>query len=286
MTDVQDEDIDALTSLGLTMLQATVYLTLVESENLTIKGIAKNTGVARQDLYRITSELQDCGLVEQVITKPITYKAIPLKTGVDILLGAMQRKRNEAQKNVAQLLERYKTKEITFKPKAEKSQFVLVPGKNALILKEKHLLTNAQETASFITSRQRFSQKLYSLIEEFKKAVASDVKIRILMEKTDAKKNMDLMNTLSKSCNETTSFEVRYVMEPPPVVLSVFDNKEVLLVTTATAGLPESPALWSNNNSLVKLANNYFEILWITAIETDNPVSLRDLKREGTFLLF
>jgi sugar-specific transcriptional regulator TrmB len=286
VTDVQDEDVEALTSLGLTMLQAKVYLTLVESENSTIKEIAKNTGIARQDLYRITSELQECGLVEQIITKPIMYKAIPLTNGVNILLNELQKKRNDAQKKVTKLLQRYETKEVTAKTKMEKNQFVLVPGKNAFILKEKALLNNAQKTVSFITSKQRFSQKLYSLIEEFKKATAKGVKIRILIEKTNPETHWNPTNKPTKNPKETASFEIRYIINPPPVVMSVFDNKEVILVASANAGLTESPALWSNNPSLVELAHNYFEILWITAIETNNPIALKDLKREGTFALF
>jgi sugar-specific transcriptional regulator TrmB len=270
MTDVQNEDIEALTSLGLTMLQATVYLNLVESENATIKDIAKNTGVARQDLYRITSQLQDYGLVEQIITKPIMYKAIPLTSGVNVLLNELQKKRNEAHNKATQLLERYKTKEVTAKAKAEKNQFILVPGKNALILKEKEMLTTAQKTVSFITSKQRFSQKLYVLGEEFKEAAAKGVTIQILMERSEAEKHSGLADKLTKTYKETT-FEVKYVRGPPPVVMAVFDRKEVIIIAAANAGLTESPALWSNNPSIVELAHNYFEMTWLTAFESKKP---------------
>lgn len=286
MSDVEDEDIEALTSLGLTMLQAKVYLTLVESESATIKDISKDTGIARQDLYRITSELQECGLIEQIITKPVMYKAIPLTSGISILLNDMQRKRSESNKKVAKLIQRFKTKEVTAKTKGEKNQFVLVPGKNALILKERILLTTTKKSLSLITSKQRFSQKLYSLAEEFQKAVSKGVNIRILMDKTDTEKYRGLSNKLAKNYKDSPSFEVRYITAPPPVVMAVFDNKEVIIVASANSGLAESPALWSNNLSLVELAHSYFEMMWLTAIENENQVSLKNLKRENTFPLF
>ena len=268
MSDVQDEDIEALASLGLTMLQAKVYLALIESENATIKDIAKAAGVARQDLYRITSELQEYGLVEQIITKPIMYKAIPLTRGVSVLLNELQRKRSESHKKVAKLIHRYKTKEVTVKAKAEKNQFVLVPGKNALILKEKILLKNAEKSISFITSKQRFSQKVYSLAEEFKKAAAKGVKIKLIMDKSETAKHNSLVDTLAKNYLEQPSFEVKYIRYPPPVVMAVFDRKEVLVIASANAGLTESSALWSSNPSLVELAYNYFKVTWLTAFET------------------
>ena len=199
------------------------------------------------------------------------YKPIPLTNGVNILLNDMHKKRNETHKKAKHLLQRHKTKPTTQKTTPETNQFILVPGKNALILKEKNLLNNAQKTVSIITSKQRFSQKLYSLNEELKKAITKGTKIRILMEKTNTQQNQTLTNTLTKTTKDKTNFEIRYITTPSPVILCLFDNKDVLLITTANAGLPESPALWSNNPSLTELAHNYFEILWITAIETNTP---------------
>jgi sugar-specific transcriptional regulator TrmB len=270
MSDFEDADIEALASLGLTMLQARVYLYLLESKHATIKEIAKNTGVARQDLYRITSELQDHGLVEQIITKPLMYKAIPLTSGVNVLLNDLQKKRTETHKKVGQMLHRRKTKELTTKTKGEKTHFVLVPGKNALILREKNMLNTAEKSVSFITSKQRLSQKLYSLAEEFQEAIAKGVKIRILTEKTETERPTVSSSKPVKNIKANNSFKVRYLNAPPPVVMSVFDNKEVIIVASAKAGLTESPALWSNNLSLVELAHNYFEILWITALKSKN----------------
>jgi sugar-specific transcriptional regulator TrmB len=270
MSETEDADVEALTSLGLTSLQAKVYLYLLESENATIKDIAKNTGVARQDLYRITSELQNCGLVEQIITKPLMYKAIPITSGVNVLLKDQQRKRTETHKKVAHMLHRHKTKQPTTQTKTEKNHFILVPGKNALILKEKNMLNTTQKTVTFITTKQRFPQKLYALTEELKKAAAKGVKIKILTEKNETEKPTPTPTKPTKNNKETTSCEIRYLNTPPPVVMATFDNKEVIIIAHAKAGLTESPALWSNNQSLLELAQNYFEILWTTATENEN----------------
>lgn len=267
MNAIQNEDIEALTSLGLTVLQAKVYLALVESKSATIKDISKNAGVARQDLYRITSELKEYGLVEKIITKPITYKAIPLKNGVDVLLDEIRRKRSESHNKVAKLIQRYKNKEASGKQQREKNHFVYVPEKNALILKEKKMLSAAQKNVVFITSKKRFSQKLYAFSEEFKKAIENGVKIRIVTEKNE--KHWTLSNKTAKNNKKNPSFEVRYLLNLPPVVMAVFDKKEAIIIASADAGLTESPALWSTNPSLVELAKNYFEIMWITAIESN-----------------
>jgi sugar-specific transcriptional regulator TrmB len=98
MKQVQDEDVEALTSLGLTILQAKVYLALVKSGSSTIREISKTSDVARQDLYRITSELQKLGLVERVIANPTEFRAIELTGGISILLQRVHEKEAEIRK--------------------------------------------------------------------------------------------------------------------------------------------------------------------------------------------
>ena len=53
---IQDKAIETLTGLGLTVLQSKVYLALAKEGKSTVKGIAKTSNIARQDLYRITQQ--------------------------------------------------------------------------------------------------------------------------------------------------------------------------------------------------------------------------------------
>ena len=270
MSAVQNEDAKALTSLGLTMLQATVYLTLVESESLTIKDIAKNAGVARQDLYRITSELQERSLVEQIITKPIMYRAVPLESGVTILLQDLQKKNYEANKKALELLRRYKSKEAIVRNNLDKQQFILVPGKT-LIFKEKKMFERAEKGIAIITSHKRLSQRLYSFAEEYKNLEIDRVKIRVIVEKGEDEKYRNLLNEIAESYKKKISIEVKHIHNPPPVAMAIVDKREVILVASPDAGLTDSHSLWSNNPSLVELSHSYFEMAWLKARKSKKP---------------
>lgn len=61
--------------LGLTSLQAKIYLALAQTGNATIRNIAKNSKIARQDVYRIMPSLQKLGLAEQIVVSPTMYKS-------------------------------------------------------------------------------------------------------------------------------------------------------------------------------------------------------------------
>jgi len=75
-----DEEIELLTKLGLTSLQARVYLALDKIKIETAKGIANITEIDRANIYRILSSLQSIGLVEKKLTPgqsfflPLTFK--------------------------------------------------------------------------------------------------------------------------------------------------------------------------------------------------------------------
>jgi hypothetical protein len=61
--------------------------------------------------------------------------------------------------------------------------------------------------------------------------------------------------------------EVKFVPYLPKTILSIYDKKEVILFLKPKKELTESSALWSNNINLVAALEDYYEILWITALE-------------------
>lgn len=83
---VNDEEIQVLTRLGLTITQAKVFLALCRIGTSTPKIISEESKVARQDIYRIFTELQELGFVVKGITSPVMFEAIPLQDALSFLL--------------------------------------------------------------------------------------------------------------------------------------------------------------------------------------------------------
>jgi hypothetical protein len=57
-------------------------------------------------------------------------------------------------------------------------------------------------------------------------------------------------------------FQVKYLNSSPLVCFAIFDRKELMLITTPELEYSESSVIWSNNPSLIELAQTYFERLW------------------------
>ena len=86
----QDE-VTTLTNMGLTSIQATVYLTLVQLGDSTVKTISKKTNVARPDIYRVMDQLEKISLVERIISAPVKFRA----TSIEDTLSSLIKRRAE-----------------------------------------------------------------------------------------------------------------------------------------------------------------------------------------------
>ncbi|MCW4019121.1 MAG: hypothetical protein NWF00_10680 [Candidatus Bathyarchaeota archaeon] len=93
-----EEAIQTLVNLGLTVLQAKVYLALVTVGTTTGRITAKAANVASQDVYRVLTELQEKGLAEKIIAKPNKYKPTPVQNGISALLKQKIKEYNENEK--------------------------------------------------------------------------------------------------------------------------------------------------------------------------------------------
>jgi sugar-specific transcriptional regulator TrmB len=261
MSQIQDEDVEALTSLGLTVLQAKVYLALAKSGTSTIKEISQTSGVFRQDLYRITSELQKLDLVEKVLSVPNKYKAIELRCGISILLNRAHEKQAEMHKEAQKLIQRYKE---SAKPEKGEAQFIMIPGKE-VALKVSEAMENAETRMFSVVSWKKFSTLMLNA-RKFRlgRTLKRGLTIRFITGKPEDEKQIP---KILETYRKRYSFEVRYLMTDPLAHIGLFDKNEVFINTSTKAGLAETPLLWSNSPSLVAVVHDYLEILWLTSME-------------------
>ena len=264
-SDLQHEDVEALTGLGLTVLQAKVYLALVKSGTATIKEISKTAGVARQDLYRITSALQKLGLVERVIAIPTEFRAIELTGGISLLLQRVHQKEAESHKKILKLMQRYQDKNVEVKPLEGGPLFILVPEGEAVILRTMKALENAQTSMDSIISWRKFSYLMLNAQKfQLKEALKRGVKLRFITEKPEDERQLP---KIVEPFRNNYSFKVRYLLAAPLAHIGLFDKKEVFINTSTTGNLTETLLLWSNFPSLAVVVQDYFEMLWLTAME-------------------
>jgi sugar-specific transcriptional regulator TrmB len=256
------EDIRTLIELGLTRLQAKVYLALIQYGTMKTKKLAELSEVARPDVYRTLSKLKNMGLVEQEIVKPVRFKAIQTDIALNILLENKKRNYDQLKIKVANLRSKYKKQNnISF---TEESKFVFVPSKEALIHKLRKAIAISENSIDVATSCKRLVTACYCLSEALQEAWDNGVKGRAIINFNTEENKLEIIKKSWRAPNA----KIRYINAVPGTIMAKYDNKEVFIFTNPESSLKDSPALWSNNPSVIAMAKDYFEILWTTAMET------------------
>ena len=253
------KDIDALTSLGLTVLQAKVYFALANSGKATIKILAKNTNIARQDIYRLTAELQEIGLIEKILALPNEYRAVTLKEGVALLLQRKNKENFEIRKKADELLQRQKNENIKNLSKEGKSQFILIPEKTALALKLKKEIESAKKSADVICSWKKFTQGFGLLGAELDDALKRGVTFRFIVEKPSQEQPW---SNSAQIFMKKPNFKVRTLRQIPDCIIAIYDDKELLVSISSEGNVTESPAIWANNSGFITVFQEFFDSRW------------------------
>jgi len=183
---------------------------------------------------------------------------------LSLLLETKRQKYEKVRAETRMLLDTAKTERRINTNQLEVPQFVLIP-KRRTIERINTAIAQAQISIDLLLSWKRFSRGIVSTFaESIAGAWAKKVKIRFIIENPLKSKTA---KQLFQFCREKPFSQIKFICHCPATVLGIYDEKEVFLIVKPNTDLPDSPALWSSNPSLIAIAEDYFEILWLTAIE-------------------
>jgi sugar-specific transcriptional regulator TrmB len=202
--------------------------------------------------------LQEQSLVEKIITAPIRYKAVPAKQAISTLL-----KRKTAELiDLQEKAEKLSIHNDSYRQKTSlenEFEFIYVPEKEAIVKRIRNAIRDVQTSLDIVTFPRRLPQATLEFFDERMEALKRGVRIRLLSEELSAKNpSVEKVFAIERKAGA----ELRNLSNLPPAGVLIFDGKEVIIITSTTATLPEAPALWSNNPCLVALAQYYFDGLW------------------------
>jgi sugar-specific transcriptional regulator TrmB len=258
---IRAEDTHVLTMLGLTSSQAKLYLIMLKIGRADVKTVARHSGVARQEIYRILCELQESGLVEKIIAKPYLFEAIPLQDGLSILLTRKAEDYNEAREKTKSLLQKFESKAENV---SQEYALTLIPKGEAVIKRIGNMLRNAQTSVDLVTTMVRFMQANHQYFAFHKEGAERGVKFRVITEKPKDDK------AFSKEMQELwfmPCVKIRYICQLPKANVAIFDGKEAMVTVYPATGLTESPCIWTNHSSLLAIYQDHFETVWRRALK-------------------
>jgi len=259
---LQNKDIEALATLGLTTLQAKIYLTLAKMEEANIITVSKATNIARQEIYRVINELQNRCLIEKILARPVRYRAIPITEAVPHLLIRVNEERIESHNKVIQFLERHRHKKPRLKFQENVQKFLLIPEKTSLSRRINQEIAASQKNIKIVMPSNKFVPALFDLSDSLTAAMQKGVTVKWIINKRLAP---DGKPTILEKLSKFTLFKLRYVPHVSLLTFGLYDENTVIVASDSQLNYVESQALWTNAVPFVKLASNYFDSLWASA---------------------
>jgi len=253
------EAIQTLVSLGLSFLQAKVYMALVVLGTSTGRTAAKQAKVASQDVYRVLLELQEKGLVEKIIGKPNEYRAIPLDEGVSILLERRENETEELRKSVFEICSSFQLSDQN-EDNIASNQFVLIPEKKPSVNRFVKAFETAETSLDLMNDFQDAIIAHDKLFQLNVRALDRGIKIRDILSVTQ--ENGLLPKPFFALFRREPAFQIKYLDYPAPAKLIIKDSKEVFISTKTKEKTMEQPHLWTNNPVLVRVIQEWYNRLW------------------------
>jgi len=259
---VSELEENVLMSLGLTSCQAKLYLTLCRFGKLNVSKLSEFSGIPRPDIYKIAEDLMKLGLVEKNLSRPTTYNALPIKSGIDLLFKQRTKDTKELMTRSKKVVQNFRC--VEFENEVKEPDFILLPGIEQLDRRIVQLLKETKGSLDCVCSWKRL-QRAKQFSDFLKNVWSRDVRCRFLIDKPEEKSNYgDVMDFIKKS----EKCKVRYLPKVPSTVMTIYDSKKTIFILDPKMGPNQGAAMLLQNQSLVNALQDYFEILWITGMES------------------
>ena len=252
----EDEVLKTLVDLGLTRLQARTYIATAELGEATIKSIAKESKVARQNIYQTMISLQQLGLIEKILEMPVKFRALPLKEAVDMLF----RRRSQDYTRLKTEAEELEKSSIAINHFPEVShEFIMIPQEEAHWRRVEQSICRAQKTIHVIMCLSGSSETPGNrLPKPFRDAIERGVRVKVIS-------NQPQDTTVTHSLTMDTRkgmFEIRFSRVYIPVMFCSIDEREVFFAVEPTRDPMVTSALWTMNPGLLMIVEDFFNRMW------------------------
>ena len=259
-----DDNLETLKELGLTFSQAKVYLAAAKLGRANANDIWKESGVGRQEVYRILSEILELGLIEKEISRPTQFKSVELSKGLKILLNTRRKEATILNAKVRKIIKQNENNSCDTL-KTQESQFVILPRKFLMENRGRYSYRNAKKTIDYLASFERLEDAFTCNVQVYNESVKRGVYMRVITDKPKSSRFEQLKKDAHTLFSKQT-FNFKFAMEPVNMAISIIDSKEAYFALNPEKSIYEELLLWTNNTSIISLAKEHFETTWDHAI--------------------
>ena len=243
-----------LEKIGLTLGEAKVYLTLVQTGNTTTGELIKHSGVSRSKVYDVLERLKNKGFVAEIVKEHVRhFEATHPSRIVEHLESKKEQLEEDIQESKHLVAELLRTRDHSLE-KQEAKVYIGLEGWKTLYKEILYQLTPRDEYLAFGIGEEDINDTIVKqFIRKFHlQRAEKKVMARILMQHA-TKEDMSYFSDLKY-------YHYRYLNTPVPSNIAIYKDNIVILVGSITP-----VAFVLSSKQVAEKYRVYFESLWKTA---------------------
>ncbi len=248
------KELELLFDLGLTASEAKVYLTLIKYGPSSAEKVAETSKIARERVYILMPLLRKKGLVEEIISSPKKFEAVPINVGLNLLLTSEREKMKSHEAIAQQILE---NKSEALYSHKDDFKISLFPRGQIVPIAITKASENAEESIDLIVKQKNLVYQFEHFGNEdfYKKIVQKGVILRII---TDVPiKSTILLDSLKGT-------HLRSIQEIG-LGVAIIDNRKIFMRLSNEPKWDESQMLFLENEKIANIFSKYFENMWLNS---------------------
>ena len=253
---------EILLEFGLTPTQAKVYLAAVRLGMAPVCKVSQACDVRREDTYRALLKLEEIGLVEKIMDKPVQIRALPAEEALMILMKNWKESAAKKELTLAvskqEFLKHLKAAK-KIQPVKDESHYALILEKDAVFKRIESMIKTAEKEIGAVSSVEEIANAMLVISENLRKTSDKQIKVRFILETPE--ENKALLSSLQKHLSPSFTVEVKYAYKPLSHYIIV-DFRNVLFATSREPSIGKLPYLWTDTPDFMKLLQRHFEEIW------------------------
>lgn len=254
----EEEIAKELRDFGLQKNEVEVYLFLAKTGKCSVGIIARRLGTNRMNIYRTMKVLEEKGLIESTIERPLKFVALPIIQFLDEDI-------EKARTNIS-ALEKSKEKILDYclhlqKPEepVEESKFRIVQGRKHVLDQISRMFEKVEKETCIIQTGNGLYRFVYGGIDDKLKALQSrgiNVMILSVVDESSVKAIESFVDFA----------EIRHMNIPPTFRMVLIDETEALTTFTHDDSMSltteKELAMWVRAPDYAKSMKIFFQTLW------------------------
>jgi len=281
---------EKLIDFGFTKEEAEVYVFLSSMGPSPARVVSRRFDINRMRAYRTLKSLEDKGLVERIIGRPMRFVANPLKESLSKYIDGFRERLTELETREEAIIEDWTRISDATSEQPEESRFRIFEGRQQIYELMIQMCERAHEEICIVTTKRDLHRLALMGIDERLRTVSKEgIRVRVLtqVEGPDFAE-MEYFSDFA---------EIRHVPLPAPVRFVTIDERETLTTTsmedTMSLTTHDDAGLWTNAPSYNSAMKVFFDALWrlatkasviVEALQTGiTPQEIRVIRTDQDF---